>query len=96
MECNMIDTAHRDLPTCPHCGHEHATFCAPDLFPDAVPYDATEGETWEGVQCPACDQFYAVEAHVTVTWSTRPGSAVRAARLVELTEARALRGEEPR
>ncbi|MCK6529987.1 hypothetical protein L6R50_21340 [Myxococcota bacterium] len=65
----MIDTEHRDVPVCPHCGHEHARFC---LVPLDEPgdYSVGGGDPWAPVPCPACGALYQVTAHVTVTFST--------------------------
>jgi hypothetical protein len=58
---NTIDTEHRDLPICPHCGHEHKE--AWDWgFPGA------EGciETW----CESCGKEMIVSKSVTITYTT--------------------------
>jgi len=59
-EHNTFQTAH---PTCPHCGHEldhdEMLYGKPTCEEDLYALAPNEGSTV--VQCPRCDQEYAVQ-----------------------------------
>lgn len=56
----MIDTEHRDMPVCPHCGHE-----------DVTPFLRLLLVSNRFVcKCSACKRSFWVKGAVTVTYTT--------------------------
>ncbi len=55
----MIDTEHRDMPVCPHCGHEDRTPIVGFLFSNRFV-----------CKCSACKRPFWVKPAVTVTYTT--------------------------
>ena len=58
-----FDTAHRDAPICPHCGHAQRDAWEINFGP------GIEGDT--EIDCGECEKTFMVSRHSTITYSTQ-------------------------